>query len=59
MFLQLHGSILPKMIIPLLAVGAWATIITCISKYKTYSTIDYQAVEFLQEALLTSFFSWY
>ena len=44
--MQLHGSILPKMIIPLLAVGAWAAIITCISKYKTYSTIDDQDVQF-------------
>ena len=30
MFLQMHGSILPKMILPLLAVGAWATAITLI-----------------------------
>ncbi|KAH9884357.1 Bestrophin, RFP-TM, chloride channel-domain-containing protein [Xylariomycetidae sp. FL2044] len=32
LFLQLHGSILPKMIVPLLIVGAWASLITCISK---------------------------
>ncbi|KAI1387112.1 UPF0187-domain-containing protein [Hypoxylon trugodes] len=31
LFMQLHGSILPKMIIPLLAVAAWATLITVIS----------------------------
>jgi len=29
-FLQMHGSILPKLILPLLAVGAWASWITCI-----------------------------
>lgn len=27
-FLQMHGSILPKLILPLLFVGAWATVIT-------------------------------
>lgn len=31
LFLQMHGSILPKMILPLLFVGAWATAITVIS----------------------------
>jgi len=31
LFLQMHGSILPKMILPLLAVGAWASWITCVS----------------------------
>ena len=31
-FLRVHGSILPKMIVPLLFVGAWATAITCISQ---------------------------
>ncbi|KAI2610402.1 UPF0187-domain-containing protein [Hypoxylon fragiforme] len=31
LFMQLHGSILPKMIIPLLVVAAWATLITVIS----------------------------
>ncbi|OTB09397.1 hypothetical protein M426DRAFT_315958 [Hypoxylon sp. CI-4A] len=31
LFLQIHGSILPKMIVPLLAVAAWATTITVIS----------------------------
>ncbi|KAL2019010.1 hypothetical protein VTK56DRAFT_10175 [Thermocarpiscus australiensis] len=30
-FLQMHGSILPKMILPLLAVAAWATLFTAIS----------------------------
>ena len=32
-FLRLHGSILPKMIIPLFFVGCWATAITCIDKF--------------------------
>ena len=31
-FLQMHGSILPKMILPLLFVGAWATAVTVISE---------------------------
>lgn len=33
MFLQMHGSILPKMILPLIIVGGWATCITCISTF--------------------------
>ncbi|KAH8890230.1 UPF0187-domain-containing protein [Thozetella sp. PMI_491] len=32
-FLQMHGSILPKMIVPLVAIGGWATIITCVSHF--------------------------
>ncbi|KAI1309226.1 Bestrophin, RFP-TM, chloride channel-domain-containing protein [Xylaria venustula] len=32
LFLQLHGSITPKMIVPLLAIGGWATLITVLSK---------------------------
>ncbi|KAL8697897.1 MAG: hypothetical protein Q9201_006866 [Fulgogasparrea decipioides] len=32
-FLRLRGSITPRMILPLLFVGAWATLITCISKF--------------------------
>jgi putative membrane protein len=32
-FMRLHGSVMPKMIVPLLVVGAWATLITVISKY--------------------------
>lgn len=31
-FLRLRGSVLPKMLIPLTFVGAWATAITCIHK---------------------------
>lgn len=32
-FLRLHGSILPKLILPLFFVGGWATAITCISEF--------------------------
>ncbi|CAM1505159.1 Fc.00g107960.m01.CDS01 [Cosmosporella sp. VM-42] len=31
LFMQMHGSILPKMVLPLFVVGAWATAITVIS----------------------------
>lgn len=33
MFLRMHGSILPKMIVPLFILGGWATCITCISEF--------------------------
>lgn len=33
MFMRMHGSILPKMILPLLAVGVWSTTITLIYHY--------------------------
>jgi predicted membrane chloride channel (bestrophin family) len=32
-FLRLQGSVTPKMILPLLLIGGWATLITCISKF--------------------------
>ncbi|KAI4939614.1 uncharacterized protein J4E92_000900 [Alternaria infectoria] len=32
MMLRLHGSITPKLVIPVLLVGGWATAVTCISK---------------------------
>ncbi|KAI9902418.1 hypothetical protein N3K66_001770 [Trichothecium roseum] len=32
MFMRMHGSILPKMILPLLFVGAWSTVITIINQ---------------------------
>ncbi|KAF2628422.1 hypothetical protein BU25DRAFT_430745 [Macroventuria anomochaeta] len=35
MMLRMHGSILPQLIVPLLLVGGWATMITCISKFVT------------------------
>lgn len=33
LFLQMHGSILPRLIVPLFFLGGWATAITCISKF--------------------------
>ncbi|OAP62350.1 hypothetical protein AYL99_04553 [Fonsecaea erecta] len=32
-FLRLHGSVLPKMILPLIFVAGWATLFTCINKF--------------------------
>ncbi|KAI9041643.1 UPF0187 domain membrane protein [Aspergillus affinis] len=32
-FLRMHGSVLPKLILPLMFVAAWSTVITCISKF--------------------------
>jgi ion channel-forming bestrophin family protein len=32
-FLRMHGSVLPKMILPLLVVAAWSTLITCLSQW--------------------------
>jgi len=32
-FLQMHGSVLPKMVLPLLFIGGWATGVTLISKF--------------------------
>lgn len=32
-FLRMHGSVLPKMILPLTVVALWSTLITCISQY--------------------------
>ncbi|KAK4495704.1 hypothetical protein PRZ48_012972 [Zasmidium cellare] len=34
-FLRMHGSVLPKMIVPLSFVGGWATLIVCISQLVT------------------------
>ncbi|CAK7212455.1 hypothetical protein SEUCBS140593_001509 [Sporothrix eucalyptigena] len=33
LFLQMHGSILPRLIVPLFFLGGWATAITCITKF--------------------------
>lgn len=33
LFLRLHGSVLPKMIVPLCFVAVWATAVSCISKF--------------------------
>ena len=32
-FLRMHGSVLPRMIVPLLMIASWTTLITCISKF--------------------------
>ncbi|KAL8830596.1 MAG: hypothetical protein Q9170_005661 [Blastenia crenularia] len=32
-FLRMHGSITPRMVVPLVVIGAWATLITCISEF--------------------------
>ncbi|KAL5360349.1 Bestrophin, RFP-TM, chloride channel-domain-containing protein [Aspergillus floccosus] len=32
-FMRMHGSVLPKMILPLAFIAAWSTLITCISKF--------------------------
>lgn len=32
--MRVQGSVMPQMILPLLLVGAWATLITCISHFK-------------------------
>ncbi|KAF8422460.1 Bestrophin, RFP-TM, chloride channel-domain-containing protein [Tirmania nivea] len=39
-FLRLHGSILPKLIIPLLFIGGWATAVTVISNYVADLSVD-------------------
>ncbi|TID20891.1 hypothetical protein E2P81_ATG05522 [Venturia nashicola] len=33
MFMRMHGSISPEMILPLLFVAGWSTLITCLSKF--------------------------
>jgi ion channel-forming bestrophin family protein len=35
-FMQMHGSILPKMILPLISVGAWSTLIFCLSHFNVF-----------------------
>ncbi|EKD14505.1 uncharacterized protein L3040_000036 [Drepanopeziza brunnea f. sp. 'multigermtubi'] len=32
-FMRMHGSVLPRMLLPLVGIGAWATLITCISQW--------------------------
>lgn len=32
-FMRMHGSVMPKLILPLLWVAGWSTAITCISRY--------------------------
>ena len=28
--MRMHGSVLPRMIVPILCIGLWATLITCL-----------------------------
>ncbi|KAL4890064.1 Bestrophin, RFP-TM, chloride channel-domain-containing protein [Aspergillus ambiguus] len=39
-FMRMHGSVLPKMILPLAFIAAWSTLITCISKFVHNLGID-------------------
>lgn len=32
-FMRIHGSVLPKMLLPLAFVGAWTTAIVCLDRY--------------------------
>ncbi|KAI1196696.1 Bestrophin, RFP-TM, chloride channel-domain-containing protein [Nemania serpens] len=44
LFLQLHGSITPKMIVPLIAIGAWASLITALSHQYEHIELSIQPV---------------
>ncbi|KAI0483705.1 Bestrophin, RFP-TM, chloride channel-domain-containing protein [Xylaria cf. heliscus] len=44
LFLQLHGSITPKMIVPLLAIAAWASLITALSAEFEHIELSIQPV---------------
>ncbi|KAF2730860.1 UPF0187-domain-containing protein [Polyplosphaeria fusca] len=39
-FLRMHGSVLPKMLLPLLVVAGWSTLITCICQFKYPLVVD-------------------
>jgi len=52
MMLRLHGSITPKLVIPVLLVGGWATAVTCISKL-VYDRKPYHPLPALQSPILT------
>lgn len=32
-FMRLHGSVMPKLFLPLVIVALWSTLITCISRF--------------------------
>ncbi|KAI2633429.1 Bestrophin, RFP-TM, chloride channel-domain-containing protein [Xylaria nigripes] len=44
LFLQLHGSITPKLIFPLIGIGAWATLITLLSEKFEHIELSIQPV---------------
>ncbi|KAK8069995.1 hypothetical protein PG994_006611 [Apiospora phragmitis] len=39
-FFQMHGSIMPKMLIPMLIVGGWSTLVCCISILKWINHVN-------------------
>lgn len=39
-FMRMHGSVLPKMILPLTVVAAWSTLITCLSTWVYKLTVS-------------------
>lgn len=39
-FLRLHGSVTPRMILPLFLIGSWATLITCLHKFVTHLAVN-------------------
>ncbi|EYE97829.1 UPF0187 domain membrane protein [Aspergillus ruber CBS 135680] len=39
-FLRLHGSVMPRLVLPLLCVALWSTLITCISRFVQNLGID-------------------
>lgn len=41
--MRMHGSVMPKMILPLFTVAAWATFITVFSKYVHHSKLFHAA----------------
>ena len=46
-FMRMHGSVTPRMLLPLAIVGGWATCITCISQFvypRKYSYLDLQGL---------------
>jgi hypothetical protein len=52
MMLRLHGSITPKLIIPVLLIGGWATTVTCVSKL-VYDRKPYRSFPNIMRSLLT------
>ncbi|KAI1437085.1 Bestrophin, RFP-TM, chloride channel-domain-containing protein [Xylaria sp. CBS 124048] len=44
LFLQLHGSITPKLVVPLIAMGLWSTLITVLSKEFAHIELSIQPV---------------
>lgn len=49
-FMRMHGSVLPKMLVPLLLIGVWATLITCITKF-VHDRKEIRSVDALLDSL--------